>query len=169
MFRLHCFNANPERQPRHSSLTCVFHQDWEARRYFVSSDTLYLQPASCCDPLLGYLQPPLCVTIALTLTPRDHHATRIVYTQSVKTGRRQADRPLYAIVSEELVGKAGSLVMALSTPQRGPKAGAPFHVIPRVPADGASGARVSDWFALLELPVEPPVDLIVGGRWVVLI
>ena len=93
-------------------------------------------------------------------------APRLCCTQSVQTGR-QADRPLYAVVSEELVGKEGSLVMALSTPQRRRKVGAPFNALQRVPADKASGSRGSDRFALLELPVEPPVDLVVGGRWAV--
>lgn len=88
------------------------------------------------------------------------------YTYSVQTAK-QADRPLYAIVSEELVGKAGSLVMALSTPLRGPNVGAYLNAMQRAPADSGSGTRSPERFALIELPVEPPVDLVVGGRWAV--
>lgn len=89
-------------------------------------------------------------------------------TMFVKVGEIQ-DRPLYAIVSGNFIDKLGSIVLALTTPL---VVTPPMHleslgILGRVP-DERMTSRHPDRFALLELSVEPPVDIIVGSRYLVL-
>lgn len=93
---------------------------------------------------------------------------------NAKVGRL-ASTPLYAIVSEDFVGKAGSMILRLSAPRLPPPATtemarSAMMVQEMPPAAAASAARATvaqhrGRFHLLEMPVEPPVDLVVGSRY----
>lgn len=100
-----------------------------------------------------------------------------------------ANQRLYAIVSEDFLDNAGSTVFALSDPEQAPQSLEESPAVAtaqremsamlswRTAAEAISGtgaaaaaavmaalARRAGRFHLLELPVERPVDLIVGSR-----
>ncbi|CAB1116300.1 unnamed protein product [Ectocarpus sp. CCAP 1310/34] len=100
---------------------------------------------------------------------------------------KQFDRPLYAVVSEDFVSGAGSMVRTLSAPQATPSAISTSRVAqepiafhskrPEVATTAAATAarastavsRRGGRFHLLELPVEGPVNMVIGNRSAIVI
>ncbi|CAM9175926.1 unnamed protein product, partial [Hapterophycus canaliculatus] len=108
--------------------------------------------------------------------------------------RSPDQRPLYAVVSDDFVGRAGSMVRTLSAPRGAPPSTnanmaiaasseaeivaqrLAFRSAPRWGKDSAAlaaassaGFRRGGLFHLLELAVERPVDLVVGSRSAIVI
>ncbi|CBJ29205.1 expressed unknown protein [Ectocarpus siliculosus] len=100
---------------------------------------------------------------------------------------KQFDRPLYAVVSEDFVSGAGSMVRTLSAPRATPGAISTSRVAqepiafrserPEVATAATATAaraaaavsRCGGRFHLLELPVERPVNMVIGNRSAVVI
>ncbi|CAM9610241.1 unnamed protein product [Ectocarpus sp. 6 AP-2014] len=100
---------------------------------------------------------------------------------------KQFDRPLYAVVSEDFVSGAGSMVRTLSAPRATPgaistsrvaqepiafRSERPEVAIAATATAARAAAAVSRFggrFHLLELPVEHPVNMVIGNRSAVVI
>lgn len=83
----------------------------------------------------------------------------LVFKRQANTAtRNQEARRLFVVVSEDCLERAGGLVEALRTSSRRPYVGSLPTRLEMTAADAP--VRVS----LVELPVEAPIDLVVGGR-----
>lgn len=98
--------------------------------------------------------------------PNAHFGSSLLTANS--QARKREDLPIYAVASEEFVSSASEVVLTLSSPPKETQAAAvhPSNLLGRVPHYSApfSGARCAGRFSFLELPVERPVDLVLGSR-----